>query len=94
MSVTLKNIDDLNAQLVVEIVKNDYEPEVNKELKQIQKKVSMKLDRCRMKNFPRPIATPCSTLFPAMLISIKADQFPASLLKELSKLYLKTILLS
>ena len=66
MSVTLKNIDDLNAQLVVEIVKNDYEPEVNKELKQIQKKVSM--------NGFRPGKTPMGLVKKMYEKSVLADQ--------------------
>lgn len=41
MNVSVKNIDDLNAKLTVEVLKDDYDPAVQTELKEIQKKVSM-----------------------------------------------------
>jgi len=66
MNVTLKNIDDLNAKLTVEVVKEDYETEVNKELKQIQKKVSM--------NGFRPGKTPMGLVKKMYEKSVLADQ--------------------
>lgn len=66
MNVTLKNVDELNAKLTVEVVKDDYEVEVDKELKQIQKKASM--------NGFRPGKTPLGLVKKMYLKSVLADQ--------------------